>query len=92
MNALTLAAILGLLLALGGSSAEIAKKSDADPKTQLEMAKDANSGGIFGLSGVNLNHNETLVREVPRGSASVGSCSPIVCGSNHNETLVRDRD
>ena len=94
MNAaLTLATILSMVLAISGSGtggSANQKKTDSDQT--LETSKDKASGTIWGsLNGVNLNHNETLVRDAQFKPTGGFGCSPWVCGSNHNETLVRDR-
>ena len=93
MNAaLTLATILSVVLAISGSgTGGSASQKKTDPEQTVETSKDKTSGTIWGsLSGVNLNHNETFVRDAQfKPTVGVG-CSPWVCGSNHNETLVRD--
>jgi len=64
MNAVTIS-ILSLLLALTASgSGDVASKKTTDSQEQLQTAKDKTDGSFWGsLLGVNLNHNETLVRD-----------------------------
>ncbi len=50
----------------------------------------AGTGDGPSISGFNLNHNETLVRETNFGKVGPASCPKWICGANHNETLVRD--
>ena len=93
MNAVTIS-ILSLLLALTASGGgDVASKKTTDSE-QVETSKNNTSGSLWGslvgTSGVNLNHNETLVRDTQFKPPISGGCSPIVCGSNHNETFVRD--
>ena len=73
-TAATLTAILSLILTLGGSSGVTEKKSSDET---LQTSKDTNSGTIWGtLNGVNLNHNESLIRETTVNQpAQVGTLS-----------------
>jgi hypothetical protein len=87
MNAgLTLAMIISMLLAMGVSSdPNVAKKKQQEAEQQLSDNKDKTSGGFLGTgngvtpTGHNLNHNETLVRDLApnqlaiEGNLSMGS-------------------
>jgi hypothetical protein len=71
-SGLTLAAILSMILAFGSGNTDLARKvQSGDPKDELVIKKDGANGGFLGVgtgtvnspTGVNLNHNETLVRD-----------------------------
>jgi hypothetical protein len=69
--ALTLSTLLSVILALSGSGSVGVAQKKATDQDQLQLNKDTTSGGFLGTAtgttssprGVNLNHNETLVRD-----------------------------
>ena len=88
MNAgLTLATIISMLLTIAGSNdPSAAKKKQQEAEQQLSDNKDRTTGGFLGTAngvvptGQNLNHNETLVRDLAPNQ--LGTEANLLMGSH----------